>query len=234
MTLQKLFQKMKSAEVADSWFMHTSVMQHLVKYGLKVFNAVAPRTRLCQRVTTGSLGRGNTIHPTAIIDYDRVVIGDNCIIGENVVIEKNTIIGNNVTIGENTVIGSEGFELRRIAGEIIPVAHLGGVIIRDNVRIGSRVCIDKSSLGEYTEIGESSVVMDGVEVGHNIIIGRNVTVSDGTMIGGYSTIGDRVRIGRRCSVADGRVFGDDVAIPDNTIVTRDVKKTVGDSSPQSL
>jgi acetyltransferase-like isoleucine patch superfamily enzyme len=54
------------------------------------------------------------------------------------------------------------------------------------------------------------------------------------MIGGYSTIGDRVRIGRRCSVADGRVFGDDVAIPDNTIVTRDVKKTVGDSSPQSL
>ncbi|WP_321504140.1 DapH/DapD/GlmU-related protein [uncultured Methanoregula sp.] len=225
MILQRCFLKLKSAAVADSWFMHTSVMQYLIKTGLYFFNRIAPKTPLCQRVRAGSLGKNNDIHPTAIIDYDRVIIGDFCTIGENAVIEKNTIIGSHVTIGPGVVIGSEGFEVRRFKDEIIPVAHLGGVIIHDNVSVGPRTCIDKSSLGEYTEIGESTRLLGGVEVGHGIKIGKNVTVSEGTMIGGYSKIGDRVIIGRRCSITDGLTLEDDVVLPDNTVVTRDVKRT---------
>jgi len=233
MILQIFFLKMKSAVVADSWFMHTSVMQYFTKICLHFFNYFAPKTRLYQRVKVGSLGKGNTIHPTAIIDYDQVIIGDFCIIDKNVVIEKNSIIGNHVTIGQGVVIGSEGFELRRIAGEIIPVAHLGGVIIHDNVFISPHACIDKSSLGEYTEIGESSVIMTGVEVGHGIKIGQNVTVSEGTMIGGYARIGNRVKIGKRCSITDGISLDEDVVIPDYTIVTRDVKRSSQDTSRRS-
>ena len=55
MSLQKIFQKLKSAEVADSWLMHTLVMQHVVKNGLLVFNYLAPKTRLCQRVKADHL-----------------------------------------------------------------------------------------------------------------------------------------------------------------------------------
>ena len=223
MILQKIFYKLKSADVADSWLMHTSVMQYTMKTGLKFFNYLAPKTRLCQRVKAGSLGKGNVIHPTAIIDYDRVIIGDSCVIEKKVVVEKNTIIGNHVTIGEGVVIGSEGFELRRLAGEIIPVAHLGGVIIHDNVRIGPRACVDKSSFSEYTEIGDSSDIMTAVQVGHGIKIGRDVTVMDETMIGGYTKIGDRVKIGRRCSISDGISLSDGMVIPDYTIVTRELK-----------
>ena len=225
MILQTIFLKMKSPAVADSWFMHTSVMQYVMKIGLKFFNYLAPKTRLCQRVKVGTLGKGNEIHPTAIIDYDRVIIGDFCTIAQNVVIEKNTIIGSYVTIGKGAVIGSEGFELRKIAGEIVPVVHLGGVIIHDNVHIGSHVCIDKSSLGEYTEIGESSVIMAGVEVGHGIKIGQKVTISEGSMIGGYARIGDRVKIGKRCSITDGISLGEGVVIPDYSVVTREVKRS---------
>ncbi len=230
MILQTIFLKIKSPAVADSWFMHTSVMQYIMKICLKFFNYLAPKTRLCQRVKAGSLGKGNEIHPTAIIDYDRVIIGDFCTIEKNVVIEKNTIIGNHVTIGQGVVIGSEGFELRRIAGEIIPVVHLGGVIIHDNVHICPHACIDKSSLGEYTEIGESSVIMAGVEVGHGIKIGQHVTVSEGTMIGGYARIGNHVKIGKRCSITDGISLGEDVVIPDYSVVTREVKGPSGDVS----
>lgn len=225
MILQKIFLKIKSPEVADSWFMHTSGVQFILKIGLHIFNYLAPKTRLCQRVNAGSLGNGNTIDPSAIIDYSRVTIGDFCTIGKNVVIEKNSLIGNHVTLGEGVVIGSEGFELRRIAGEIIPVAHLGGVIIHDNVSVGSHACIDKSALDEYTEIGESSAILSRVQVGHGIRIGKGVTVSDGTMIGGYSTIGDRVRIGNRCSISDGIFLEDGSSIPDYTVVTRDVKRS---------
>jgi UDP-3-O-[3-hydroxymyristoyl] glucosamine N-acyltransferase len=226
MISQKMFLKMKSAGVADSWLMRTSVMQSIMKTCIQIFNILAPRTGLFQRVRAGSLGPGNEIDPTAIIDYQRVIIGAGCKIGKMAVIEKNTIIGSHVTIGDFTVIGSEGFELRRLSGEIIPVIHLGGVIIHDNVTIGPRACIDKSSLGEYTEIGENSVIMEGVEVGHGIKIGRNVTVMEGTMIGGYANIGNNVKIGRRCSTADGLSLGDDVVIPDHSVVTRDVKSPV--------
>jgi UDP-3-O-[3-hydroxymyristoyl] glucosamine N-acyltransferase len=233
MILQKIFLKLKSPEIADSWFMHTYVVQHAVKICLKTYNRIAPKLPLCRRVNVGYLGSGNQIHPTAIIDYHQVTMGDCCSIGKKVVIEKNTIIGNHVTIGEGAVIGSEGFELRKIAGEIIPVVHIGGVIINDNAVIGSRVCIDKSGLGEYTEIGESSHIMDGVEVGHGIKIGRNVIVSEGTMIGGYSRIGDRVWIGKRCSITDGLSLGDDTIIPDHSVVTRDMKKVSGDVTRHS-
>lgn len=230
MILQRCFSKLKSAAVADSWFMHTPAMQYLVKTGLYFFNRFAPRIRLSQRVKKGSIGNHPDIHPTAVIDYDRVVIGDFCTIGKRAVIEKNTIIGNYVTIGEGAVIGSEGFEVRRFKDEVIPVAHLGGVIIHDHVVVGPRTCIDKSSLGEYTEIGESSRLLEGVEVGHNIIIGKQVTVAEGTMIGGYSRIGDRVRIGRRCSITDGLILEDDVVLPDNAVVTRDVKRSPPEST----
>lgn len=230
MILQNIFLKMKSAAVADSWLMHTFVMQYFIKICLLFFNYFAPKTRLCQRVRIGSLGKGNTIHPTAIIDFQQVIIGDFCSIEKNVVIEKNTIIGNHVTIGPNVVIGSEGFELRRISGEIIPVAHLGGVIIHDNVCIGSRVCIDKSSLGEYTEIGESSTILSYVQIGHGISIGKDVTISEGTMVGGYARIGDRVTIGKHCSISDGILLDEDIVIPDHTVVTRDIKRNSRDTS----
>ena len=228
MILQKIFLKMKSPAVADSWFMHTSVMQYVMKTGLKFFNYLAPKTHLCQRITVGARGRGNEIHPTAIIDYERVIIGNFCTIEKNVVIEKNTFLGNNVTVGQGVVIGSEGFELRRLAGEIIPVVHLGGVIIHNNVHIGSRVCIDKSSLGEYTEIGESSIIMTGVEIGHGIKTGHGVIIAEGSMIGGYARIGNHVKIGKRCSIADGISLGEGTIIPDYSIVTRNIKNPPGE------
>jgi len=223
MILHTLFLKLKSPEVADSWFMHTSCMQQFIKVCLKIYNRTAPVLPLCRQVKTGSLGSQNTIHPRAIIDYPHVNIGNNCTIGDNVVIEKNSIIGNNVNIGPGAVIGSEGFEQRRVAGGILPVAHIGGVIIHDNVIIGSRVCVDRSALGEYTEIGESTTVKENVQIGHGIKVGRFAAIGEGSMIGGYAVLGNHIVIGRHCSIADGICLHDGVIIPDGSIITRDMK-----------
>jgi UDP-3-O-[3-hydroxymyristoyl] glucosamine N-acyltransferase len=232
MILNRIFLKLKSPEVADSWFMHTSFIQNFIKICLKMYNRTAPKLPICTRVRTGSLGTGNQIHTTAIIDYGRVIIGDSCSIEKNVVIEKNSIIGSHVTISQGAVIGSEGFEQRRIAGEVIPVAHLGGVIINDDVVLGSRVCVDRSALGEYTEIGRSSTIQANVQIGHGIKIGRHVTVSEGTMIGGYVTLGDHVVIGRHCSLADGIILQDGVTIPDNSVITHDIENPADSTVPK--
>ena len=228
MITEKIFKKIKSPQIANSRIAHSKIMQFFFKYSLKSYNFLVSRTSFFQHGLNGSCGTGNSIHPTAIIERKNVVMGNLCTIGKNVIIEKNTIIGNNVTIEEGAVIGSEGFEFRRIAGELVPIVHTGGVIIHDNVRIGRSVCIDKSSLGTYTEIGDSSYIHPCTHIGHGVKIGQGTTLAQGTMVGGYADIGSRVRIGRDSSLADAIALEDEVRVPDCTIVTRSIKKISGD------
>jgi UDP-3-O-[3-hydroxymyristoyl] glucosamine N-acyltransferase len=224
MITEKIVRLTKSPRFTDSWIVYSKIMQIFFKCCLKSYNYLLTQTPLFQRKITGSIGTDNSIHPTAIIDKDHVVIGNCCTIGKNVVLEKNTVIGNHVIIEEGAVIGSEGFEFRRVAGDLVPVVHTGGVIIHDNVWIGRSVCIDKSSLGDWTEIGEASHIHTSTHIGHGITIGRDTTLAEGTMIGGYAKIGSCIRIGRDSSLADGITLEDGVIVPDHTVVTRDIKK----------
>ena len=224
MITEKIVYLIKSPMVTDSRLAHTKTMQVFLKYCLKSYNYLTTKTFIFPHAITGSCGTGNWIHPTAVIDLDHVVIGNCCTIGKNVVIEKNTAIGNNVTIEDGAVIGSEGFEFRNLAGELVPVLHTGGVIIHDNVWIGQSVCIDKSSFGNWTEIGRDSQIHAYTHLGHGIKIGQYTTLAEGIMVGGYADIGNRVRIGRKSSLADAITLDDDVIVPDCTVVTRDIKK----------
>ena len=226
MILQKIFHNLKSPGIADSWLVHTRLMQYFLKTGLKSYNFLVMRTGLFQQAITGSQGTGNTLDPTAIIDYNHVIIGDFTTIEKNVVIEKNSTIGNHVLIEDGAAIGSEGFEFRRVAGEVLPVHHTGGVIIHDNVRIGQRVCIDKSMQFPPTEIGDSSVILAYSHIGHGVKIGQDTLLAEGTMVGGHASIGNRVRIGKDCSLADAIIIGDDVVVPDRTVVTRNMQKMI--------
>jgi UDP-3-O-[3-hydroxymyristoyl] glucosamine N-acyltransferase len=224
MITEKIVRLTKSTRFADSWLVHTKIMQTFFKYCLKLDNYLLTRTPLFQQVITGSIGTGNHIHPTAIIDQDHVVIGNYCTIGKNVVIEKSTVIGNHVVIEDRAVIGSEGFAFRRVAGELLPVVHIGGVIIHDRVWIGRSVCIDKSSRGKNTEIGLDAHIHANTNIGHGVIIGKGTTLAEGTWVGGYAKIGNYVQIGRDSSLADAITLEDRVIVPDLTVVTRDIKK----------
>ena len=73
-----------------------------------------------------------------------MVIGNNCVIDDNVSIKKRTIIGNNVKIQSGTVIGGEGFGyLKSDKFGMINFPHIGGVILEDNVEVGSNNTIDE-------------------------------------------------------------------------------------------
>jgi UDP-3-O-[3-hydroxymyristoyl] glucosamine N-acyltransferase len=122
-----------------------------------------------------------------------VEIGDNTHISDNVVIKNNVRIGKSVCIQASSVIGEDGFgyyedEYRNKT----MIKHHGGVIIGDNVFIGSHVNISRGTLAD-TVIGNGVKISSSVMISHNDYIGNNTTVI-GSYIYGSAEIGDNAYI----------------------------------------
>lgn len=162
------------------------------------------------------------IHPEAIIS-EKVYIGPNCVIGKgeiqentvlygNVFIYDNFFIGKNVRINAGTVIGGDGFGYHKdIDGNPILFPHIGGVIIEDNVDIGSNTSIDRGALAD-TIIRKGAKIDNLVHIAHNVIIGENAYIIANAMIGGSSSIGENSFIAPSASIKDQLKIGKDVLV----------------------
>jgi UDP-3-O-[3-hydroxymyristoyl] glucosamine N-acyltransferase len=169
-------------------------------------------------------------------------IGKNCKIGHNVVIEKNCKIGNNVTIGHNTVIlkntiikdnviigsnntiGSIGYGYEKdLLGNFQLIPHIGGIIIEEQVEIGSNTCIDKAVLGN-TIIGFNTKIDNLVHIAHNVKIGKNCAIIANSMIGGGTIIEDNSWISPNVALRDNITIGENTLIGLGSIITKSVPK----------
>jgi UDP-3-O-[3-hydroxymyristoyl] glucosamine N-acyltransferase len=222
MIIQKIIQIAKSPKIAKSWMAQNWLAQGCFRIYLTSYNYLATKTGIVGKTIRGSSGCQNTISPLAFINYDHVVIGSCCSIGNRAVIEKNSRIGNRVIIGPGTVLASEGFEIRRIGGELFPVVHVGGVTIHDDTIIGSYVCIDKSVYGADTEIMEKTRIDNFVHVAHGVKIGKCCSIGASAMIGGKVIIGDNVTIGHRAIISDQIEICDGAIISQGAVVTKNV------------
>jgi UDP-3-O-[3-hydroxymyristoyl] glucosamine N-acyltransferase len=222
MIFQKLMNIAKTPSIKNSWLAQNGVMRFFFKLYLKIFNTLAINTKFFGKNIRGSCGKNNTIHPSASIETNEVIIGNACVIKSKAVIHKNSKIGNNVTIGSGTIVGSEGYEVRRMGKELIPVAHVGGVIIHDYVVIGSKVCIDKALFSEDTEILENSRIDNFTHVAHGVKIGKRCYIGASVMIGGKVIIGDDVVIEPRAVITDQIVIGEKAHISMGAVVTKEV------------
>ena len=177
------------------------------------------------------LGAHSYIDPTAKLGPN-VVIGRFCTIGANVEIGEGTIIGNNTTImhakignrcqiGSAVTIGGEGFGFEDDEGAVHTFPHIGGIIIGNDVRIGSSTCIDRASLGN-TMIQDNVKIDNLVHIAHNVNIGRNSKVVAMSIIGGSTNIGENVWVAPGSSIRDWINIGDDVLIGMGAVVTKDV------------
>lgn len=174
---------------------------------------------------------GGGIHPTAKIG-DNVRLGKFCVIGANVEIGADTIIGNNTTImhakigqscniGSSVTIGGEGFGFEDEGEDVVTFPHLGGVVIGDNVKIGSSTCIDRASLGN-TIIQDQVKIDNLVHVAHNVVIGRASKVIAMTIIGGSTKIGQNVWIAPGASLRDWIDVGDGALVGMGAVVTKNI------------
>lgn len=178
------------------------------------------------------------IHPSAIIHKDASIakncyIGPfnyigNCEIGEGTIIQANCYINDNVTIGKNviiqagSVIGNDGFGYQRNKdGALEKFPHIGGVIIKDNVEIGSNSSIDRGALG-YTIIEEGAKIDNLVHISHNVKVGKHCVIIANTVIGGSTVIGDYAWLSPSVSILDQLVIGKKVIIGVGAVVTKNI------------
>ena len=147
-----------------------------------------------------TIGSGTTIYPYVFIG-ENTVIGQQCVLFPHVTLSDTVRIGDNVIIHSGSVIGSDGFGYVFEEGRYHKIPQVGGVIIDDDVEIGSNVSIDRATLGN-TVIGKGTKIDNLVQIAHNVKIGNNSVLVSQVGIAGSSEIGDFVTLAGQVGISD--------------------------------
>lgn len=145
-----------------------------------------------------SIGNGTIVYPYVFIG-EKTTIGEDCILHPHVTVRENVKIGKRVIIHAGTVIGSDGFGYVIEEGKHYKIPQVGGVIIEDDVEIGSNVSIDRATTGN-TVIGKGTKIDNLVQIAHNVNIGNNSILAGQVGIAGSSEIGDYVILAARSAL----------------------------------
>lgn len=157
-----------------------------------------------------TIGKGTIIHDGVKV-LSQSSIGEDCEIFPNVVIYPNSQIGHRVRIHANSTIGSDGFGYNFINGSHQKIYHFGGVVIGDEVEIGSSSSVDTGTFSP-TIIGKGTKLDNLVQIAHNVRLGEGViicaqsgvagstSVGDFTVVGGSTAITDHINVGKGCQI----------------------------------
>lgn len=150
------------------------------------------------------------------------VVGADCSIGPSVSLMQDVRLGQRVKIAGGTVIGADGFGYERNeAGELEKFPHVGGVVVCDDVEIGSNTSIDRGTLNP-THIGARARIDNQVHVAHNVTVGEDVAIIAQAMIGGSVVIGDRAWIAPSAIIMNQVTIGADAVVGLGAVVVKSV------------
>ena len=130
-------------------------------------------------------------------------------------------IGKNVVIKLGAVLGGNGFGYEKIDSRWVYREHKFGVIIEDDVHIGSNSVIDRGRWRD-TVIGEGTKIDNLCHIGHNAKIGKHCLLVAGCIIGGSSTIGDYSELMMGVKITSGINVGEHCLIGANSFVNKDI------------
>lgn len=188
-----------------------------------IHNFLATQKKYKRKTFKTKIGKNCNINEFSLISKHNVVIGDNVTIEEFVSIKENTIIGNNSIIRAGSIISGDGFEYKRDTDGIMPVAHLGGVIIGDFVEIHHNSCIDKAVYPwDNTIIGSHVKIDNLVYIAHGVKIEDNVMIIGQSGILGRTIIQANSKIGLGASIKNALFIGESSQISIGSVVTQDV------------
>ena len=158
-----------------------------------------------------SIGNNVKIFPNTFIGDD-TFIGNNCIIYPGVKIHDQSIIGENCIIQSGVNIGGDGFGFTPNSdNQYSKIAHIGNVIIENNVEIGANTTIDRATLG--STIIRKGVKLDNlIQIAHNVEIGKNTVIAAQSGIAGSTKIGENCMIGGQVGIIGHLKIGNNVKI----------------------
>lgn len=175
------------------------------------------------------LGEGVVISANAVIEAgavigDQVTIGAGCVIGAhsrigdrsrlyaNVTLYHGVLIGKAAILHSGCVIGGDGFGFAHDGESWHKIAQLGGVVLGDDVEVGSCTSIDRGALGD-------TLIGNGVKIDSQVQIAHNVQVGDHTALAGCVGIAGSSRIGRHCLLGGGVGISGHLELCDGVHVT---------------
>ncbi|MFH1223298.1 MAG: UDP-3-O-(3-hydroxymyristoyl)glucosamine N-acyltransferase [Pseudomonadota bacterium] len=168
------------------------------------------------------VGKRTVIFPGVVILNDSKV-GDDVVLYPNVSIYQNTTMGNRVVVGSGTVIGSDGFGfVKDESGATLKVPHIGGVIIGDDVEIGSNTSIDRGTVGN-TIIKKGTKIDNLVQIAHNCIVGENNILCGMVGLSGSTELGNNVIMAANSGTKGHIKIGDNSIVTARTSVSKDLK-----------
>ncbi len=183
------------------------------------------------------LGAGVTVDPGAMIG-PRAVIGAGTLIGANAVIGPHVAIGSDCAIGSNCTIthaqigdrvivhpgsqiGQDGFGYVSGAAGHVKIPQIGGVVIGDDVEIGSGTRIDRGGIRD-TVIGEGTKIDNLCQIGHNCVVGRHCIIVAQSGLSGSVTLEDFVVLGARTGIIPHITVGKGAMLASRSTVYDDV------------
>jgi UDP-3-O-[3-hydroxymyristoyl] glucosamine N-acyltransferase len=176
-----------------------------------------------------SIGEDSVILPGVYIGNGSK-IGRSCFIHANVTIRERVFLGDRVIVHSGSVIGSDGFGYVLEGGAHYKIPQVGGVIIGDDVEIGSNVSIDRATIGNTT-IGRGTKIDNLVQIAHNVTIGENSLLMSQVGIAGSSELGSFVILAGQAGVADHTTIDPGTIIAAQAGVVGHVVKGVYSGSP---
>ncbi|PMR76184.1 UDP-3-O-(3-hydroxymyristoyl)glucosamine N-acyltransferase [Billgrantia endophytica] len=188
--------------------------------GIHPSAVVAEDARVGERVEIG---------PQAVIESgvelgDEVVVGAGCVVGSrsrigagsrlhpNVTVCHGVVIGERAILHSGCVIGGDGFGFAHDGGRWHKIAQLGGVVMGDDVEVGSCSSIDRGALDD-TVIGNDVKIDSQVQIAHNVRIG------DHSALAGCVGIAGSTQVGRNCMLGGGVGLSGHLTICDGVQVT---------------
>lgn len=188
--------------------------------------SVLPFAYISENVHIGD----ETVISSGVFVGENAKIGKQCIVYPNVVIRENVSIGDRVIIHSGTVIGSDGFGYVHEGGEHYKIPQVGGVIIEDDVEIGSNVSVDRATLGN-TIIGKGTKIDNLVQIAHNVKIGEKSLIVAQVGIAGSTEIGTYVTLAGQSAVADHSTIESGTVLGAQSGVTGHITKGIYTGSP---
>ncbi len=209
---------------------HCEQEQQCPPEGLHPQAVIADTAALADGVAVGALAiieASATLAEGAVV-YAGAYVGHGARIGPGAVLYPRAVVRDGVDVGARCVIhagaciGSDGFGFAPLGGEWFKIPQVGGVLLGDDVEVGSNTCIDRATFG-LTRIGRGTKIDNLVQIGHNVQIGEHCAIAGTVGIAGSAVIGNHVRIGASAGINGHIDIGDGAAIGARAGVTKSVE-----------
>ena len=201
---------------------------HTISWGIAASVRIGRGTRWSGRIAIDQgaeigrnvvFGEDCVVGRCAIIE-DGAVLGERCSIGAHSVVGCGTKLANRVLLKAGAKVGNVGFAYAASDDGFIPIPHVGGCYLEDDVEVGSNTTIDRGSIGD-TVIGAGTKIDNLVQIAHNVRVGNgclimaqaglagSTVLEDDVLLAGQAGLAGHLRVGRGARVAaQAGVIGD--------------------------